>query len=1028
MSTRWLTALLALAAAIVGALVWVAPGERVVERTEVAAREPSANSRANDAALADAGLLQAALAPASTSAAEAPAESAASVTPAPPPAESARNAVRSAYELELDAARWVEGRVLFPPGTPADEHAVVVAKGKGFQHGPPHRVAVAADGSFRVAFAAGTAVGRLELEARYLSLERPERVTLDEGPVRVELVPALGGALCGRLVPPQGSADLATLLAGTKLTLELTSSAGPKVDDAARFLGAEIGSNLDFELGGLAAGAYRIALDLATFVPVRVEDVAIELGRVTTLDVPLESGVTLAGSVLDDAGQPVAGAEVQAFADRSKAPERIATSDEDGAFVLRGLVPARIELYARQRGFEDASIELGALADGEVRAGIELVLDPGLSIAGQVLWPDGTSAAGALVRVSPEDGQDSVSLFGRRWTADADGRFRIGGLDAGTFRLEASAASSASVVVTDPLTLQRSERPEETTLRATTTGVAAGTEGLVLALNTGAIVRGRVVDELGQPVPEFTLHARRTGAWAFSTEGELTGDFVDPSGRFELAGFQPGEWQVGARTSKGRASAPLVVEVPGALDSLELVLCSGGSLAGEARDADGRVLAGREIEVQSLAANHFETLVTDDAGRFFAEFVPAGDCRVRLCARDPDIRALLAPGQDPGPLERTVSVTIVEHETAQVTLTLPDVEPVRVTGRVRVGDQPVRASISFRDRGENGGSTACVADEEGRYAIVLGRPGSYLVSLATENGLTHLDAVEVPAVPSFEIDLTLAVGRISGQVRDLAHEPIAGIGVEALGSRTAFPLKSGRSSTDENGRYTLLVPAGTYVVKAGGGGFWVDEEGVVFGESRVEGIVVEPDARLEDVDFVLEPGGAVEGVVRWEDGSNAGGGSVHVFDANGARIAIQRITPEGRFLLEGIRPGPCVIEAIHQRPMAFGRTEVHVSASQNGPVEIVLRRATFVVVKTLDGAGAEVAAEVEVVDALGRKGRATRIDGSVGLTSLGPLELGSYTLRARREGSVLEKTIELAGDRPSIQGQEIPLTVEMVFR
>ena len=93
--------------------------------------------------------------------------------PAPLDEQPARVAVASERDAELARGLWVEGRVVFPPGTPPDERVEVVARGRKLKHGPPHAVRVAEDGSFRVAFGAGTKSGRLELKARYLYLEAP---------------------------------------------------------------------------------------------------------------------------------------------------------------------------------------------------------------------------------------------------------------------------------------------------------------------------------------------------------------------------------------------------------------------------------------------------------------------------------------------------------------------------------------------------------------------------------------------------------------------------------------------------------------------------------------------------------------------------------------------------------------------------------------------------------------------------------------------------------------------------------------
>jgi hypothetical protein len=83
------------------------------------------------------------------------------------PSASLREAAPTARDAWLASAHWVEGRVVFPPRTPPDEELFVAAEGSSVEE---HRVAVGADGSFRVAFDVDTRVGSLRLDGRYLWL------------------------------------------------------------------------------------------------------------------------------------------------------------------------------------------------------------------------------------------------------------------------------------------------------------------------------------------------------------------------------------------------------------------------------------------------------------------------------------------------------------------------------------------------------------------------------------------------------------------------------------------------------------------------------------------------------------------------------------------------------------------------------------------------------------------------------------------------------------------------------------------
>lgn len=1118
MSTRLLVLLLVLLGALVLAIAWLA--SRPVQRTADAAATVSRTEPGDRVEPAE---LEPPSAPSVQDAPREPADKPASALETVQAPVSSRQAALTPHEQELREARWVEGRVLLPPGTPADERVFVIARGRDFEHGPPHRAEVGSAGSFRVAFEKKTRSGRLELEARYLHLEKAEPVKLKDVKAPIELRPELGGALAGKLVLPGDSPYPAAELAGKTIELVKHGEDSLHVFGGA-FRSVKIGQDLGFEFGGLPAGEYELAFDPGSFVPEQVEGLNVEPGKVRPVDVPLEIGLALSGRTIDDAGRPVPKARVLARSERSgdwsPGRHRTAESDEKGAFQIRGLVPGKVGLQALSLGFDGARLELGTLAERDVREGLELVLRRGHSIAGRVLWPDGTPAAQAWLQVVAEDARD-FSRGPDDWREDgfqtaADGSFRITGLDEGSFRVEARAVRVEEVLVKSELTGRERKKKQRTTLRATAEGVAVGTEDLALTLGTGLVVSGRVVDDLGAPVGEFTIVAGRRvqlGPNSWHAEDELARRFESPDGSFELEGFQPGDWEVKASGKGHGESAPARVEVPGPLEVIELVapraaivrgvvldpdgnrlplaeiligqswrmgwssrsderadeegafeltelhpgqvelrarhegrvsaelalelapgeelasvelrLSRGGSLTGDVRDAQGRALAGREVEVRNWSVDYHETFVTDAAGEFAADEVPPGSCQVTLRASEAELRSVRGEPVDEDVLERREHVVIVAGETAHVTLTPPELEPVRLSGRVVAGKEPLAgANLWFFTQRFNG-SPSGETGEDGRYSVTLGRPGSYRVNVWDgSSGLAYSTSLEVPAAASFEYDISFPVGSIAGRVLGPDREPIAGIEVEAQRHEgESWSNTSGQAMTDEEGRYRLRVPAGTYVVTAGGDGAFrksFENSGrPSFGEACVEDVVVGPEGRVEGIDLVLDLGGTIEGVVRWEDGRAAEDAYLEVLDANDTEIASdgtrRRIRGHGagaggRFELEGIAPGTVVVRVRSQDPPGIARAEVQVRAGEVERVELVLRPATWLVIEVLDKSGAEVEAELEVLDEPGRGRQAWLYPEHVGRWWAGPLEPGRYTVRARRGGKQLEQVVTLSSE------------------
>ena len=90
-------------------------------------------------------------------------------------------------------------------------------------------------------------------------------------------------------------------------------------------------------------------------------------GSTTERDIVLIEGARLAGRVTDPQGNPIA-ARVGVRYERGWS--LVAETEEDGTFDAQGVSPGDYRLVAEARGYLDGELELGELADGEVRTGL----------------------------------------------------------------------------------------------------------------------------------------------------------------------------------------------------------------------------------------------------------------------------------------------------------------------------------------------------------------------------------------------------------------------------------------------------------------------------------------------------------------------------------------------------------------------------------------------------------------------------------------------------------------------------------
>jgi len=165
-------------------------------------------------------------------------------------------------------------------------------------------------------------------------------------------------------------------------------------------------------------------------VPVYVERAPGASRAVVEIEIP---DLTLAGEVVDEDGQPVAEARVEATLfvvepDREAEKEPRLTplfytteTDEDGAFELNGLSEGTINLAARHREKTSDQV-LEKLAEGSIAPHRRLILRERLRVAGEVVDPEGQGVPNAQLLITPEPEPLRVIRPISRVTA-ADGSF-----------------------------------------------------------------------------------------------------------------------------------------------------------------------------------------------------------------------------------------------------------------------------------------------------------------------------------------------------------------------------------------------------------------------------------------------------------------------------------------------------------------------------------------------------------------------------------------------------------------------------
>jgi hypothetical protein len=305
----------------------------------------------------------------------------------------------------------------------------------------------------------------------------------------------------------------------------------------------------------------------------------------------------LAGVVETESGEPVAGVAVEL----GPPPLSLlpswprAVTDARGRFEFRQLAPGSYRPFVSD-GRWHAQLERIELGFVERREDLRIVVSAGHHVRVDVRAPDGTQCLEPHARM--------VGVERDGGNRDEDGFVTLAAIPSGVHRLVAGCEGALEVE-------QQVEVTADSTFEITTA------EGL--------IVRGRTIDERGEPVPGALVRAdpARSGL----AHGNISTE-SDQSGEFELQGLAPGKVLVTAARSDRVSPPPVELEL--LADShtppfVELQLERGHCISGhvEGGPAELVVVAGdgqRSITYLRLSAERrFELCGFESEGRVWLE-------------------------------------------------------------------------------------------------------------------------------------------------------------------------------------------------------------------------------------------------------------------------------------------------------------------------------------------------------------------------------------------------------------------------
>lgn len=540
-----------------------------------------------------------------------------------------------------------------------------------------------------------------------------------------------------------------------------------------------------FRIRGVSPGTVLIdarAPGLASEAPVALPISIAE--HVEGVEVLVGPAADVRGRVVasDDPTQGVGGAEVALRGPTG--PGARALADDEGHFVIHGVVPGGYELVASAEGWLPAQathVAVPLAADDE----LVVALARGLAIRGRVEPP---TSAEIAIEIAPESiefgsgtmGMNMTAMTARATSEPDEGRFELAPVVPGTYTLVARAADG----------------------RAGTLAVAVGPSGadeVVIRLEPRARIAGVLRDVQGKPVAGATVVARKTRGDRAKVQvivdgRELTASTAPTSdeGRYELLGLDAGEWTIEVRDAQGDplawaegAREPLALRLLAAEQrELDLVVeARDGRITGTLRDAEGSPVADAWVSV---------TFVPGRPAR--PEPGPEGEARsemTMIMRSDEDLAGASAipPTLTDAEgrfafagLRRGPHVVSAESRGAKATQTevIPDADLILELAPLGTLEGSVLAAAD-----EDCIARACVvrlagpisrtgSARAGRFVFERLEPGRYTATIKTTTGGSSVE-VEVEAGERASVEIAIQrFARIRGRVLDEADAPVVG--------------------------------------------------------------------------------------------------------------------------------------------------------------------------------------------------------------------------------------------------------------
>lgn len=503
---------------------------------------------------------------------------------------------------------------------------------------------------------------------------------------------------------------------------------------------------------------------------------------------------------------------------------------------------------------------------------------------------------------------------------------------------------------------------------------------------TGAI-SGNVMSDNGVGIPDAVVRVVRLGNIPWTSRAS-----TDDNGNYLVDGLLPGVYVVHANARKFigefyndtrvyREATPVQVAEDSTSENIDFKLSEGGKITGVVfADADGLPIAGAHVWT-ALVVNTTQVrhALTAEDGSYEIGSLQTGHYYVAANAAG-------YRGEIYDDVQNRADATLVEVNepatTDSIDFGLAATSAIQGVVTNEMDNTPIPgayilaygSSITARDHRI---LLRARSDENGRYILQL-RPGSYIVYASAEgfnsefyddkpdrSSADPVTVAEGAHTPGIDFEL-IPRSTISGAVTDsTTGSPIAGAIIEAHREWLANDLRTAndvvsdvgfRARSDSLGHYLIEnVPTGKYILLARAEGYlheFYQEQDHKANATLVE---VGENTGVQDIDFTLETGGGISGLVAAEsDSMPIGRALVQIYHTNTGRYLTTYSDDHGAYKIGGLSPGEYLVYVVARGyfPEFYDNVRHRDNAT---PVEVVAAAVTenidFYLAEYVDGGG-----------------------------------------------------------------------------